>query len=299
MPVPVENLRGIALAAGGFFLFAAGDAIAKLLSGTLDPIQISFARQSGLLLGVFVMLALRGPGVLRTRRPKMQILRGALGALSVTFFFVAIAHVPLADASAMTFVAPFFVTLLGALVLREPVDSRRWIAVAVGFAGTLLVLRPGLGVVHPAAGFAVLSAACFALRQLLSRLISGVDPLATTVAYSSLTASALLLAALPFVWITPPDTRTWLLLGLIAATAGLAEFLMIKALEIGNAVAVAPVQYSHIIWTTFYGWLLFAQLPDRWTIAGTLIIVATGIYAINRERLAARARAAAARQNPT
>lgn len=290
MPVPVENLRAIMLAAGGFFLFAAGDAVAKLLTATLDPIQIAFARQSGLLVGVLVLLAIRGPSVLRTRRPVLQVLRGALAAVSVSFFFVAIAHVPLADASAMTFVAPFFVTVLGALVLREPVGARRWIAVALGFVGTLIVLRPGLGAVHPAAGFAVLSAACFAARQLISRLLSGVDPLATTVAYSALAASGLLLLAMPFVWVTPTEARIWGLLGLIALTAGLAEFLMIKALEIGNAVAVAPIQYSHIIWTTFYGWLLFAQLPDMWTVTGATIIVATGAYTINRERLAARAR---------
>jgi len=290
MPVPVENLRAIMLAAGGFFLFAAGDAVAKLLTSTLDPIQIAFARQSGLLVGVLVLLAIRGPSVLRTRRPVLQVLRGALTAVSVSFFFVAIAHVPLADASAMTFVAPFFVTVMGALVLREPVGARRWIAVALGFTGTLIVLRPGLGAVHPAAGFAVLSAACFASRQLISRLLSGVDPLATTVAYSALSASGLLLLAMPFVWVTPTEARIWGLLGLIALTAGLAEFLMIKALEIGNAVAVAPIQYSQIIWTTFYGWMLFAQLPDMWTVTGAAIIIATGAHSINRERLAARAR---------
>lgn len=290
MPVPAENLRAILLAAGGFFLFAAGDAIAKLLTETLDPLQIAFARQSGLLAGVLVLLMLRGPSVLRTRRPVLQVLRGALAAFSVSFFFLAIAHVPLADASAMTFVAPFFVTALGALVLREPVGARRWIALALGFVGTLIVLRPGLGAVHPAAGFAVLSAACFAVRQMISRLLSGVDPLQTTIAYSSLAASALLLLAMPFVWTTPTETRIWALLGLIAVTAGLAEFLMIKALEIGNAVAVAPVQYTHIIWTTLYGWLVFAQLPDLWTVTGAAIIVATGAYTINRERVAARTR---------
>ena len=290
MPVPVQNLKAIALAAGGFFLYAAGDAVAKLLTASLDPIQLSFARQSGLLAGVLVMLALRGPGVLRTRRPVLQVTRGVLAAVSVTLFFLAIAWVPLADASAMTFVAPFFVTVLGALVLREPVDRRRWLAVALGFAGTLVVLRPGLGAVHPAAGFAVLSALCFALRQLISRKLSGVDPLSTTVAYSSLAASGVLLLALPFVWVTPADGGTWAMLGLIAVTAGVGELLMIKALEIGNAVSVAPMQYSHILWTTLYGWLLFAQLPDRWTLLGTTIIIATGIYAINLERQAARAR---------
>lgn len=290
MPVPVQNLKAIGLAAGGFFLYAAGDAVAKLLTTSLDPIQLSFARQSGLLAGVLVMLALRGPGVLRTRRPVLQVTRGVLAAVSVTLFFLAITWVPLADASAMTFVAPFFVTVLGAMALREPVDRRRWLAVALGFAGTLVVLRPGLGAVHPAAGFAVLSALCFALRQLISRKLSGVDPLSTTVAYSSLAASGVLLLALPFVWKTPGDPWTWAMLGLIAVTAGVAELLMIKALEIGNAVSVAPMQYSHILWTTLYGWLLFAQLPDRWTLLGTAIIIATGIYAINLERQAARTR---------
>lgn len=290
-----RNLRGILLMGSGFFLFAGGDAAAKFLLDSLHPVQISAARYAGLLLGVLVFLALRGGAVLRTRRPVLQVMRGALATVSVTSFVIALAYVPLADATAVTFVAPFIVTVLGALILGEKVGLRRWIAIGAGFAGTLVVIRPGMGVAHPAVLLVLLSAGCFALRQIISRLVSGVDPLATTVSYSALTAGGILLGALPFFWVPPADGTAWLLLCVIAISAGMAEFLVIKALEMADAVVVAPVMYSMILWTTAYGWLIFGDFPDLWTMVGTTVIVATGIYMINRERQAAQKAHAALR----
>lgn len=292
-PFRVDSARGIALMAMAMFLYSAVDTHAKFLTDSFHPIQIAWSRQLGLLIGVLVLLLFRGTDILRTAHPFLQISRGVLAAGSATIFIFAVAYVPLADAVAISFVAPFMVTVLGALVLREKVGVRRWTAIAIGFLATLLVIRPGMGVVHPAATLVLVAAFLYALRQILSRWLSGDDRTVTTVAYTALTASALLTIPLPFVWHTPEFGLEIALLVSIAILAGLAEICVIRSLELTQAVVLAPIHYSLLIWGTFYGWLIFDHLPDIWTWAGALIIVATGIYTLNRERLAASGRTSA------
>ena len=285
---PLQNGRGILLMALGFFMFSAVDMQAKLLAQDFHPIQVVWVRQLGLLAGMFVLLGWHGFTVLKTARPAMQVTRGALAVISATIFIFGVRYVPLADAVAVSFVAPFFVTILGALILREKVGIRRLMAVAIGFAATLIIIRPGMGILHPAILLIVVAAVMFAFRQIISRVLAGEDRTATTVAYTALTGSFLLTLPLPFLWKWPTEGNQWLIFISIAVMAGVAELMIIKALEIAEAVAVAPMQYTMIIWGTFYGWAVFGQLPDGWTLTGAAIIIATGIYVINRERIAAR-----------
>jgi drug/metabolite transporter (DMT)-like permease len=284
-----DSLRGIALMAMGMFLFSCVDTMAKFLTETVHPVQIVWFRQSGLLLGVLVLVALQGRSILVSANPKLQIGRGALAAFSATLFIVGVSYVPLADAVAITFVAPFMVTVMGALILREPVGIRRWSAVVIGFLGTLIVIRPGMGVVHPAALLLVVAASAFALRQVMSRMLAGADRTRTTVAYTAIVSWGLLSLPLPFVWKTPSGALELSLLLAMAVLAAAGETLVIMALDAAEAVVVAPVQYSLLIWGTFYGFVVFGQLPDGWTWVGAAIIVATGLYTLNRERLALRA----------
>ena len=174
-----------------FFVFAAADTQAKFLTGWLHPVQIVWTRQLGLLTGVLVLLILKGPSILKTRKPGLQVLRGMLAVISATAFIHALRYVPLADAVAVSFVAPFMVTIMGALFLGEKVGLRRWSAVTIGFIGTIIVIRPGLGVVHPAVFLVLAAATAFALRQILSRVLAASDRTATTVTYTSI-ASILL-----------------------------------------------------------------------------------------------------------
>lgn len=283
-----DSMRGMAYMAIGMFLFSAVDTQGKFLTETLHPIQVVWSRQMGLVLGVIVLLALRGVSVLATKHPYLQVTRGALAAGSATTFIFAVSFVPLADAVAVSFVAPFIVTLLGALILREPVGIRRWSAVTIGFIGTLIVIRPGLGVIHPAVFLVLIAALLFALRQILSRHLSGSDRTETTVAYTALVSIVILTVPLPFVWIWPTTGTQIILLTSMAIFAAVAEFCVIKALEVAQAVVVAPLQYSLLIWSTFYGYVIFSDLPDLWTWVGALIIMATGLYTLHRERLAAR-----------
>lgn len=279
-----DNRLGIGYMVLAMLLMASVDAQTKYLSQTLPVLQVAWFRQLGLLVGMLAIIGASGLQVLRTARPGLQLLRGALAVGSAVCFILAISRVPLVDAAAVTFVAPLVVTVMGAVLLGEPVGIRRWAAAIVGFTGAMIVLRPGLGVVHPAALFALGSAFMFASRQVLSRVLADSDSTRTTLAYTALVGSALLTIPLPFIWQAPQTVVEFVLLAGIGVLAGLGELCVIKALEVGEAVAVAPMQYTTLLWTTVYGWLLFADLPDLWTLVGSLIVVASGLYTFHRER---------------
>ncbi|ADE39698.1 DMT family transporter [Candidatus Puniceispirillum marinum] len=277
--------KGLTFMAIGMFLFATVDTQAKFLTEIYHPVQIVWIRQVGLLVGVIVLLLMRGMNVLQTDHKKLQILRGTFAAISPLCFVMAISFVPLVDAMAVGFIAPFIVTILGATWLKERVGIHRWGAVIVGFIGTLIVIRPGFGAMHPAIFFVFIAASLFAARQILSRYLSTTDNTSTTLAYTALTGSFWLTLLIPFFWHWPVEPFHLLLFGSIALSAAISEIFVIKALEITQAVVLAPVQYSLIIWGTMYGFLVFGQLPDRWTWIGAAIIIAGGYYTFHRERL--------------
>jgi drug/metabolite transporter (DMT)-like permease len=289
-PAP-RTLLGISLMLAGFFCYSISDAAAKRLTEVLPPLEVVWFRQLGLLTVAAWLVIRLGLPVFSSRRPVLQMTRGVAAAMSSTLFIIAVAYVPLADAVAVSFVAPFVVTVLAALVLREAVGWRRWLAILVGFTGMLLVVRPGSGVFQPQMLLVVAAATLFAFRQVISRVLGPLDSTATTIVYTGGMGTLALTVPMLLVWQTPDGAGTWLMLALVAASAGLGEVLVIRALELAQAVVLAPLQYSLIIWSTLFGWFLFAQLPDSWTLAGAAIIVASGIYTVHRERLASRRRA--------
>jgi S-adenosylmethionine uptake transporter len=279
-----DNLRGVLLMALAFALFAASDAQVKLLTSEFHPVQIVWTRQLGLLSGVIVLLMVKGMTVLATSHLGLQLVRGMLAVTSAAAFIFGLKYVPLADAVSVTFLAPLLVTIFSALLLKEKVGPRRLIAVGIGFIGTLIVIRPGFGQVHPAVMLVVLAATAFALRQVVSRLLAASDNTATTVAYTAIASFAMLSLPLALFWKTPETGWQVALLAGMAVTAALGELMVIKALQIAEASVVTPMHYTLIVWATLYGWLLFGHLPDMWTWVGAAIIVATGLYIMNRER---------------
>ena len=278
-----ENLTGILCFAVAMFLFSAVDTTAKLLTDSFHPIQVAWSRQIGLLLGIVILLIVKGPVILKTVHPWLQICRGLLAGTSALLFIFAISVVPIADAVAVSFIAPFFVTILGAFILREHVGVRRWTAIGVGFVACLIIIRPGLGIFNPAVILVVIAAIAYACRQILSRILSNSENIVTTVSYTGLAASVLLTLPLPLVWRTPVWGSETLLLLVLAILAALAEIMVIKALELSQAVVLAPVHYTLLIWGTIYGWFVFGQLPDKWTWFGASIIFVTGTYMVRRE----------------
>lgn len=267
---------------GGMFLFSAVDTQAKFLTSDYHPTQIIWFRQIGLFIGVMILLAMKGPNILKTRQPALQLTRGALAICSGLLFVFAIRHAQLVDAVAVSFVAPFFLTILGALFLGEKVGIRRWSAVIVGFIGAMIIIRPGTGAVHPAVLLVLIAALVYAMRQVIGRKLADTDKTHTTVAYTAIVGSLLISLPMPFVWRTPETTTHIILIISMATMGAVAEVLVIKALEVAEAVVVAPIHYTLIIWGTIYGYLVFDQLPDIWTWTGTAIIVAAGIFTLRR-----------------
>ncbi|SDI71256.1 DMT family transporter [Aliiruegeria lutimaris] len=288
MNIARGNLLGLLLLALGYFMMGTVDMMAKYLTQYVHPFQIVWFRQFGLFVMAVMILSRKGTVLLRTRRPVLQLLRGSSAAISALCFVTAIRYAPIADATAVSFIAPLLVTAMGAIFLGETVGRNRWIAVLLGFVGALIVIRPGFSVFHPAIGLVVAAASFFSIRQVLSRVLASQDRTSTTIVYTAVTSFVLLTVLQPFVWHWPQESWIILLMLAMAGCAAVTEFLVIRAFELAQVVVVAPMHYSIMIWATFYGWLIFGQLPDLWTWVGTGVIFATGIFLIYRERLAAR-----------
>lgn len=286
MASPSVNLhtRGIALCVATMFVFAAQDGITKFLS-TIYPVpQILMVRYVFFIL--FAIWLTRRMGVLaalRSGSPRLQILRSLVLVTEIGMFALTVRYLPLAYTHAILASTPLIVTALSVPMLGEKVGLRRWVAVGVGFAGILIILRPGIGVFQPASLLALMTGGMYALYIVLTRMVSRYDGSATTVLYTSLVGGAVMLAIGPFYW-TPPDATGWALLLTLACTGAGGHFLFIKALEAAPASVLQPYGFTVLVWATVVGYLVFGDVPDGATLAGAAIIVASGLYAFYRER---------------
>lgn len=257
--------------------------------------ELLFARQAGSL-PVVVAFVAAGPGLasLRTRRLPAHALRCAVGLTSMTFLFATIALLPLAEATTLQFTVPIFATILGALVLREPTGWHRWSAVALGFAGVVVVAQPGSGHIPPAGAVTGLLAAFFnACVSILVRRMGRSEPPATIVFYFAL-LSMVPLAPAMLLTAQPHDMATWLLLAGVGLVGAVGQLAMTASLGLAPVSVVVPMDYSGLLWATLYGWLLFAVLPTPMTWAGAPLIIASGLYIVWREHRLARGVARAA-----
>ena len=281
----INNPRGILLMALAFALFAVADTIAKVLLDYYSPLQVVFIRMLGLFLGVnFVMIYnLKWFG--KTQNFSKQLLRGFTQAGSAVIFLVGLKTIPIADATSIAFVAPLFVIILSYFILKEPIGIRRWLAVVIGFSGTLIIIRPGFEIINLGHLFIIIAALLFALRQIISRLLAPTDNPLTTAFFTAYTSVFIFVLFQPWVW-TPITDKNHILLFLVYAVfAGTAEFLVIKSLQIAHAVVVSPLQYTLLIWVTIFGFIIWGILPDFWTFLGAGVIIATGLYSLHRERV--------------
>lgn len=269
---------------GGTAVLVLNDAIVKSLTDNYPTGQLLFVR--GLFVWPWILLfAMRSGGLraLRVRNLMGQALRGACVICSAFLFVTGLRHLTLTDAIAVAFTGPLFITAMAPLVLGERVGWRRWLAVTMGFAGVLFMLRPGGDTLQWAVLFPLGAAVFGGLRDLITRRISGTE---TTVAVLAVTTTVVMLAGLataPFTdWtaLRTADLGKFATSGILLA---IAHTLMIEAFRRGEAALVAPFKYSSLLWGTFIGYLMFGDLPDLWTIVGALIIVASGLYVLHRE----------------
>jgi drug/metabolite transporter (DMT)-like permease len=261
------------------------DATAKYLVRDHALFLVVWARYAGQMVVVTPFAWRRaGPGFWRTRRLGMQLLRSAMLLCATFCFFGGLRYLPLAEGSAITFLAPIIVVVLSGPVLGERPGRGRWIAALTGFAGILILLRPGSAVFHPSALLLLLAALCNALYFLLTRKLAD-ESVHTTLFYSALVGTLGLTLVLPWeLGASAPTLKNTVLFVLLGLFAGVGHWSIIGAFQHAPAALLTPFAYLQMIWATSYGFVLFGQLPDRWSALGMTIIVASGLLLALQER---------------
>jgi len=291
-PAELPNaLLGTTLMLAAMLLVPFIDGIAKYLSTHYSLIQVVWARYFfHLLLMLPITWYYHDVHSLRPIIHPLQLLRGSFLLGSTGFFFAALAYMPIADALALVFVSPFVVTLLSALVLGETVGQRRWTAVAIGFIGALIIIRPGLGVFSWASLLALGAGICYALYIVTTRQLAstGTPPLISLTA-TGLIGVIVMSGLLPLGW-QPPSATDWLWMAAMGIIAASGHFLITKSLQHAPAAQLAPLSYSEIIMATIIGYWVFGDFPDGWTWLGIAVIISSGIYISWRERRQARSK---------
>jgi drug/metabolite transporter (DMT)-like permease len=269
----------------GVSLFPFMNATVKLLAAHYPVAEIVWARFTGHLIIMFIIFFPEYRWtLLRTRRPAVQICRSALMLVSNLVFALAIARVPLATASAIGFTSPLIVTALSVPLLHESVGWRRWSAVLIGFAGALIVIRPGTGFRDPAVLLLLVSALAYALYQIATRWVGRYDNAATGIIFAALLGSLAMSFPLPFIFALPRTPLDVLLFCSLGLLGGGGHYLIIRAFQLGPAAVIAPLGYVELVGTATLGYLIFDNFPDLWTWAGALVIIASGLYIALRER---------------
>lgn len=280
------RLIGIGLMCATLLCFACLDTIAKWLTQHMDTLEIVWARYaSHFFLSLVFVNPWTTPGLLSTRRLWLQIGRSALLFGSTVFNFIALRYLQLDQSSVIAFTTPFFVALLAGPLLGEWIGWRRWMAILVGFAGVILIARPGMGGIHPAAAISLMGCVCYALYNIATRMLAGHDSTATTVFYSALVGFIVATLPVPFVWTTPTDPLVIAAMVALGVFGGIGHLFLILAHRYAPAAILAPFIYSQIIWYIAGGFLVFGDVPNGWTLAGAAIVVASGLYILHRERL--------------
>ncbi len=271
-------MLGVLFMCAACALFPVMNGIVKLLAETYDPKQIVWFRiVSHLVLVAAVFGPRMGLGLLRTRRIGTQFVSSVMMLLSTLFFFSAVKYVPVAEAIAVTFVAPLAVVLLAWPLLGERITWFRLAVVVIGFSGVLIVIRPGTAVFQWASVLLLCSAMCYATYQILIRRLAGIDQPATSIFYSVLLGAVLMSLWLPFVWKMPIAWSDWALLCSLGLFGAMGHYCVAKAMTYASANFVAPFNYTQMIGSVIVGYFMFAEVPDFYTWLGTAVVVGAGL----------------------
>jgi len=276
------RLAGIAWMVLGASCIGIVDGIAKYLAPTLNGVQVVWGYCVASLLCLIAVSIARGESpvsLARTRRPWLQLVRGATLVLSLSAQFVSLRYLPLAVATTVALTAPLIMAALSGPILGEQVDARKWMAVLVGMVGAILVVRPGTAVFQWASLLTLLGAFFFAVFNITTRMLAGIDRPSTTVLYTFVVSTALVSLALPMVWVTPTVSQSWLF-ALSGVLGFAAHFSIARSLTLADASTVAPLHYVRLLWAIGIGLLVFGHLPDAWTLAGCTLIVTSGLYVV-------------------
>src|SRR3954467_3866128 len=285
--------RSAALAGIGFmlvavFLFALNSAAGKWLVAKYPVGEFMLIRSAFTLLFLSPFIWRAGRAAFADiPKPGAQVLRVVLSAVEVAMFFWAVSYLPLADTTTFYLAGPIYVTALSVLLLRERVGWRRWTAVLIGFTGVVIALRPSSSSFTLPALIALSGSVIYALVMITTRALRETNDIMLITAYF-LGAFAFGAATTPFGWVTPAG-YDFLFFGGVAVANIVAQFCVIRSLKLASASVVVPYQYTLILWSVLFGWMMFSELPDAYTIGGAAIIVAAGLYIFWREQVAAKA----------
>lgn len=292
IPCPPETARdtstgrAILYALGAMFLFSILDASVKLMSERGYPTgELVFFRSFfGLLPAVWMIVRSRDWSLFRTTRPGSHFVRSLVGLISVVLFFYCLKPMKLGDLVAISFSAPLFVTALSVPILGERVGIYRWSAVAVGFIGVLIMVKPSTDLfMHPYALLALLSTFAYALAILQIRRLSATEPSLTIVVYFSGFVALLSALALPFAFKVPASAEDCGVLLLLGLAGGSAQILMTMAYRHAPAAVISPFDYTMMVWATGFGFVLFGEIPGLDIIGGAVIVAASGLFILYRE----------------
>lgn len=286
----VDNRRAALWLLASASLFTFTGVLVKWLGQTLHPFEISFFRALVALLVIMPIFARTGglKAGIKTTIPLLQLTRGVVGSVAMFLGFYAIVALPLAEAQAISFSRNLFLVPLAAFILSEVIGLRRALAAAIGFVGVIIMLRPGLGesgfglVLSIGAMAALGHAFLVALATVLVNIASRYDGPLTLMFYTNTVSLALIAIPTFFVWQKPSATELLMLvaMGLLAT---LSHNCFIRAFALGEASAIAPVDYSRLVFAAMAGWLVFGSIPDMYTIIGAAIIVGSSFYIVRRE----------------
>ena len=282
---PQNRLLGIALRVGAVAGFAVMAAKIKLgHQAGISTVELTFYRFAFCLPPLLVWIAWsRNFDAWRTERPLAHAWRAAAGLTTMVLAFSALRYLPLAEATTLSFAAPFFAVILSALVLGEKVRRHRWSAVLIGFLGVLVVMRPE-GSHLPAAGLLLAALAAFGVgvTTITIRQIGGTESTQTIVLWFSLLALPAVGALMPF-HASAHDGREWMILFALGSFGGIAQLFLTASLRYAPVPVVVPFDYTQLLWAVLLGWLVFADVPAPTTWAGAAIIIASGLYTLYRE----------------
>jgi drug/metabolite transporter (DMT)-like permease len=279
------RLTGIALMCGAVSCFAFLDTTAKYLNLHVSTFEVVWARYTGALLFPLILSnPWSRPGLTHTTRPVLQIGRSVLLLGSTLCNFFALRYLQLDQSVSIAFSTPFFVAALSGPILGEWVGWRRWTAIAVGFVGVLVVVRPTPSGFQPAMMISLGGAVCYAVYALSTRILARTDSNETTLFYSNIVGAAVMLPVVPFVWTTPTDPLVIVLMAATGALGSFGHYLLIAAHRLAPASVLSPFIYTEIVLMIALGFLVFGDLPNRWTLTGAAIVVASGLYILQRER---------------
>ena len=271
-----NTLQAIGLICLSGLLFVVMNAMVKGLTYEHNTVMIIWARYFFHVLTVVVIFPGKLVDVLRVRRVGMQLGRSLLLLLSTVCNFTALIFMPLGEVAAIIFMAPIIVAVLAVLVLRERVSLERWLTIAAGFAGAMLIVRPGAGSLNIGAVLALGCALSYALYQITTRLVRESEPIVSLL-YGGLVGMIVFSALVPFWW-EPPTMRVWLIFILVGALGAAGHLLVIMALQRAEASRVSPFTYVQLLWAMIASYLAFGDVPSIWTIVGAVVIVGSGLH---------------------